>query len=76
MILREFSIIVVLCVSTMIIITTTIIILFRRHVSEERCVYWQFWEKLRFNRARLCYEHEPESVVENEKFKILWDYTI
>ena len=32
-------------------------------------------EKLGFNRA-LWYEHEPESVVENEMFKILWDFTI
>ena len=54
----------------MIIITTTIIILFRRHVSEERCVYWQFWEKLGFSRARLCYEHEPESVVETKSSKL------
>ena len=35
-----------------------------------------FVEKLRFNRARLWYEHEPESVVENENFKLLWDFTI
>ena len=33
-------------------------------------------EKLRFNRARLWYEHEPEGVVENKNFKILWDFTI
>ena len=32
-------------------------------------------ENLGFNRA-LWYEHEPESVVENEMFKILWDFTI
>ena len=25
---------------------------------------------------RLSYEHEPESVIENENFKILWDFTI
>ena len=46
------------------------------HDSVGRYVYWQFCEKLGFNRARLWYEHEPESVVENEKFKILWDFTI
>ena len=34
-----------------------------------------FCEKLEFNRARLCYEHEPESV-ENKNFKIIWDFTI
>ena len=41
-----------------------------------RYVHWQFCEKLGFNRARLWYEHEPESVVQNKNFKILWDYTI
>ena len=47
-----------------------------RHDSVGRYVHWQFCEKLRFNRARPWYEHEPESVVENENFKILWDLTI
>ena len=46
----------------------------RRHV--ERYVHWQFCGKLGFNRARFWYEHEPESTVENEKFKVLWDFTI
>ena len=48
----------------------------RRHDSVERYVHWQFCEKLRFNRASLWYEHEPESVAENKYFKILWDFTI
>ena len=47
----------------------------RRHDSVRR--FWEkFCEKLGFDRARLWYEHEPESVVENENFKILWDFTI
>ena len=33
-------------------------------------------EKLGFNRARLWYEHEPESVVEHENFNMLWDFAI
>ena len=48
----------------------------RRHDSVERYVHWQFCEKLGFNRARLRYGREPESVIENENFKILWDFTI
>ena len=36
----------------------------------------QFCEKLRLNWARLWYEHEPEGAVENENFKILWDFMI
>ena len=36
----------------------------------------QSCEKLGFNRARLWCEHEPESVVGNKNFIILWDFTI
>ena len=36
---------------------------------------WQFFEKLGFNRARHCYEHKPEDVVENEHFKTLGYFT-
>ena len=36
----------------------------RRHASIGKYVHWQFCEKLGFNRARLWYELEPESVVE------------
>ena len=32
--------------------------------------------KLGFNRAKIWYEHELESLVENENFKILWNFTI
>ena len=48
----------------------------RRHDSVGRYVHWQFCEKLGFNRARLWYEHKPESVIENANFKILWDFII
>ena len=48
----------------------------RRHDNVGRYVHWQFYEKLSINWARLWYEHEPESVVENKNFKILWDFTI
>ena len=48
----------------------------RRHDSVGRYKHWQFCEKLRFNRARFWYKHEPESVNENENFKIIWDFTI
>ena len=48
----------------------------QRHDSIERYVHWQFYEKLDFNRTSLWYEHEPESVIEDENFKILWDFNI
>ena len=47
----------------------------KRHDSVGKYVHCQFCEKLGFNRARLWYEHKPESVAENENFKILWDFT-
>ena len=47
-----------------------------RHDSVGRYVHWQFCEKLGFNRARLWYEHKPESVIENKNLKILWDFII
>ena len=48
----------------------------RSYDSVGRYVYWQFCEKLGFNRAWLWYEHELEHVVETKNFKILWDFTI
>ena len=38
----------------------------QRHDSVGKYVHWQFCEKLGLNRARLWYDHEPVSVVENE----------
>ena len=37
----------------------------RRHDNVGRYVHWQFSEKIGFNRARLWYGHETESIVEN-----------
>ena len=48
----------------------------QRHYSVGRHIHWHFSEKLGFNWSRLWYEHETESVAENENFKILWDFTI
>ena len=48
----------------------------QRHDSVGRYVHWQFYENLRFNRARFWHEHGTESVVEDENFKILLDFTI
>ena len=42
-----------------------------RHDNVGRYIHWQFCEKLGFNRARLWYDNEPESLVENKNFKIL-----
>ena len=48
----------------------------QRHDSVGRYVHWQFCDKLGFNRARLWYEHQPGTVVQNKNYKILLDFTI
>ena len=45
-------------------------------MTDVRYVHWQFCENLGIGRARFWYQHEPQSVVENKNFKILWDFTI
>ena len=45
-------------------------------VTDVRYVHWQFCDNLGISRARFWYQHEPQSVVENKNFKILWDFTI
>ena len=44
--------------------------------SVGRYAHWQFCEKLGFNRVRLWYEYEPESIVQNKNCKMLRDFTI
>ena len=48
----------------------------QQHDSVGNIKIWQFCEKLGFNRSRLWYKNQPESVVVNENFKILWNFTI
>ena len=45
-------------------------------LAQKEYKHWQFCEKLGFSRARLYYEHEPESVIENENFNIIWNFII
>ena len=48
----------------------------RRHDSGRRYVHWQFCKKLVFNKERLWYEHEPESVIENGIFYGISPYSV
>ena len=48
----------------------------RRHDNVARYVHWQLCLKGGFERAAKWYEQKPEGVVENDNFKILWDFTI
>ena len=39
-------------------------------------LHWKLARKCNFEAGDKCYEHEPESVLENEDYKILWDFSI
>ena len=48
----------------------------RRHDYLRKIVYWKLARKCNFEAGNKWYEHEPESVLENEDYKILWDFSI
>ena len=48
----------------------------RRHHNLGKVVQWKLVRKCNFEAADKWYEHEPESVLENEDYKILWDFSI
>ena len=47
-----------------------------RHDNVARYVHWQLCNKGDLERAAKWYEQQPEAVIENENFKLLWDFTI
>ena len=48
----------------------------RRHDNLGKIVHWKLPRKCNFEAGDKWYEHEPESVLENENYKILWDFSI
>ena len=48
----------------------------RRHDNLGKLVYWKLARKCNFEAGDKWYEHEPESALENEDYKILWDFSI
>ena len=48
----------------------------RRHDHLGKTVHWKLARKCNFEAGDKWYEHEPESVLENEDYKILWDFSI
>ena len=48
----------------------------RRHDNLGKIVHWKVARKCNFEVRDKWYEHEPESVLENEDYKILWDFSI
>ena len=47
-----------------------------RHDNLGKIVHWKLARKSNFEAGDKRYEHEPESVLENEDYKIWWDFSI
>ena len=47
----------------------------RRHDNLGKIVHWKLARKCNFEAGDKWYEHESESVLENEDYKILWDFS-
>lgn len=48
----------------------------RRHDTVAKALHWDILRQKGFPHEPQWYKHDPEAVVENDKFKILWDFTI
>ena len=48
----------------------------KRHDNVARYVHWLLCREGGFDRADKWYDQKPEAVIENENFKLLWDFTI
>ena len=49
----------------------------RRHDNlGKKYIHWKLARRCNFEAGDKWYEHEPESVLENEDYKILWDFSI
>ena len=48
----------------------------RKHDNLGKIVHRKFARKCNFEAGDEWYQHEPESVLENEDYKILWDFSI
>ena len=47
-----------------------------RHDWVGRKIHWEICRKSGFDVNEKWYKHEPEKVVENDSWKMLWDFTI
>ena len=48
----------------------------RRHDNLGKIAHWKLAKKGNFEAGDKWYEHQPERVLENEDYKILWDFSI
>ena len=39
-------------------------------------IHWELCKKFKFNHTTKWYTHKPESILENETHKLLWDFEI
>ena len=47
-----------------------------RHDWVGKVIHWELCKKLKFDHTTKWYMHKPESILENEAYKILWDFEI
>ena len=48
----------------------------RRHDNVATAIHWDLSGKCGFERKERWYENVPESVLENEDYKLLWDFSV
>ena len=41
-----------------------------------KVIHWELCKKFRFDYTNKWYMHNPESILENETYKLLWDFMI
>ena len=47
-----------------------------RHDWVSKVIHWEMFKKLKFDHTNQWYMHSPESVLENDTHKLLWDFGI
>ena len=47
-----------------------------RHDWVGKVIYWGLCKGLKFDYIAKCYIHKPESILENEIHKVLWNFEI
>ena len=47
-----------------------------RHDWVGKVIHWELCKELKFDHTNKWYKHKPESILENEMHKLLWDFEI
>ena len=48
----------------------------KRYDNVYRYIHWRLCDKHGFQGAQQWFEHEPDGVIDEKGYKILWDFTI